>query len=213
MLADASLEMLSRLDGRNHSGSAEHGGTYTATGIAIFARPNCDGCQRSTFAANYGRHHQCRRHCCLDRNVAAGGANERRLCNSNRQLRTWSGSAATRALRYRGGATVLVCRSVGGSDPIGACRGRTVAGDAGRGGTVAGGKIMRAIANTSRVILVGLMRLYGLISAASQQSTTSELSATHADAHGARTPRFAYMVDDRRPSRRLAQVRCRIEFG
>ena len=56
---------------------------------------------------------------------------------------------------------------------------------------------MRAIANASRVILVGLMTLYGLVGAISQQATTSELSAIHADAHGARTPSIAYMVDDR----------------
>ena len=58
---------------------------------------------------------------------------------------------------------------------------------------------MRAIANASRVILVGLMTLYGLVGATSQQPTSSELSATP-DAHGARNPRFAYVVDDKTSS-------------
>ena len=56
---------------------------------------------------------------------------------------------------------------------------------------------MRAIAKASRVILAGLMILSGLVSATSQQATMSELSATPADEHGARNPRFAYRVDDR----------------
>ena len=209
---NASLEMLSRLEGRNHW-SVRTWRDYMATGIAVFGRPNCNGCQRSTFAANYGHHHQCRRHCCLYRNAAAGSAIERWLRDGNCQLRAWSRKRCKNVLYdIEAGLPFLFVDQLVVQTPSAAGRGRTVAGDAGRGGTVAGGKIMpsRAILNFRRAILVGLMSLFGLISAASQQSSNFELRlGTQTDQRGAPKSALAHIATASVPSRADCPTRAR----